>query len=141
MLNIPTSMPRFEVPKTPREPLASPERHKIPIEIAQAIQIQLFQHLAPETIRVQSEAGNTTLQDAFIERCLERYAVEWNALEAYCADLALTKEQREVLTRFQSGTYTEADIETLSTYLRNHTKQPLFQNTEEIESFVAQFQN
>lgn len=116
-----------------KETAASDERLAIPVHIALAIQQEVILKMVPQAVQERIAAGQTELLDKFAERFMEKYVVERNGLDEFCAD-PIT--DRDVLKRFTVGTYTDLDIETLRGYLEKKGK--LFESESDTEDFLRQ---
>jgi len=116
-----------------KETAASDERLAIPVHIALAIQQEVILKMVPQAVQERIAAGQTELLDKFAERFMEKYVVERNGLDDFCAD-PITN--RDVLKRFTTGTYTDLDIETLRGYLEKKGK--LFESESDTEDFLRQ---
>ncbi len=120
-----------------KESESSREREAISVETALAIQRELPFLLAPKRILEHIENGHNELVDPLMERFMDKYAIEWNALDAFCGD---TATDRELLTRFVTNTYTPDDLAVLVHYIENHSNEIVFfANESEIDSFLRQF--
>jgi hypothetical protein len=67
---------------------------------------------------------------------MERYAIEWNALDAFCRDISTDPA---VLERFAAGTYTELDLQVLAHFITSASAKQLFANDAAVEEFLSTF--
>lgn len=120
-----------------KEEKSSSQREAIPLETALAIQTELPLMMAPLRILEHIENGHDELIEPLVSRFMDRYALEWNALDAFCGDISTDPE---LLERFSRGGYTEEDLDVLVHYIEAHDgTESFFADDGETEAFLAQF--